>query len=94
MTKLQGKPFALIGVSRGDPPKVKKATQKNDLNWRSFADDESITAAWNFPSTPAYYVIDHKGIIRQKWIGGTPGPKALDAKIEKLIKEAEEGRDK
>jgi len=92
VTKLQGKPFALIGVNgnRYDPPKLKQATEKNNLNWRSFADDaERITAAWNNPGTPGYYVIDHKGIIRHKWMGGTPGPKELEANIEKWIAEAE-----
>ena len=90
MTKLQGKPFALIGVNgnRYDPPKLKQATEKNNLNWRSFADDaERITAAWNNPGTPGYYVIDHKGIIRHKFIG-FPGPEKFDGAIEALLKEA------
>lgn len=95
MTKLQGKPFALIGVNKNgyDPPKLKKATEKNNLNWRSFADDgETINPAWNNPGTPGYYVIDHKGMIRHKWMGGAPGTKELDAALEKLIVEAERER--
>ena len=92
MTKLQGRPFALIGVNGNgyDPPKLKKATEKNDLNWRSFADDGgTINDSWNHPSTPGYYVIDHRGIIRQKWMGGTPGPNELDAALETLIEKAD-----
>jgi hypothetical protein len=62
--------------------------EKHHLNWRSFADQGAITARWNNPGTPTYYVIDHKGVIRYKWFGN-PGEKALDAALEKLIKEAE-----
>ena len=40
--------------------------------------------------TPTLYVIDHKGVIRHKWVGG-PGEKAIDAALDKLIKEAEVG---
>ena len=60
---------------------------KEKLNWRSFADPGTINAKWN-ASTPTYYVIDGKGVIRYKWIG-SPGAKAIDTALEKLIKEAE-----
>ena len=60
---------------------------KEKLNWRSFADPGAINARWN-AATPTYYVIDHKGVIRYKWVG-SPGEKALDTALEKLIKEAE-----
>ncbi len=60
---------------------------KEKLNWRSFADPGAINAKWN-ASTPSYYVLDHKGVIRHKWIGN-PGEKAIDAALEKLIQEAE-----
>jgi len=61
---------------------------KEQLNWRSFADSSrDITANWN-AATPTYYVIDHTGMIRHKWVGN-PGEKAIDAVLEKLIKVAE-----
>ena len=90
MTKLQGKPFALIGVNgnRYDPPKLKQATEKNTLNWRSFAVQETILEQWNNPGTPMYYVLDPRGVIRHKWVG-YPGEKALDTALEELILEAE-----
>jgi hypothetical protein len=40
-------------------------------------------------STPTFYILDHKGVIRQKWVGA-PGEKAIDAALERLIPEAEE----
>ena len=60
-----------------------------NLNWRSFAYQEAINAKWN-ASTPAYYVIDHKGVIKHKWMGNAgPGAKAIDTALETLIHEAE-----
>jgi hypothetical protein len=59
------------------------------MNWRSFAYQEEINAKWN-PSTPCYYVLDAKGIIRHKWVGA-PGAKAIDSAIEHLIAETESG---
>ena len=62
---------------------------KEKLTWRSFADQGNIAARWNLSATPTFYVIDHKGVIRHKWVG-SPGEKAIDAALEKLIHEAEE----
>ena len=59
---------------------------------RSFAHQEAINARWN-PSTPGYYVLDPKGVIRYKWVGA-PGEKAIDTALEKLIREAEANRKK
>jgi hypothetical protein len=63
---------------------------KEKLTWRSFADpDGGIASKWNLSATPTLYVIDTEGIIRHKWVGA-PGAKAIDAALDKLIKETEE----
>jgi hypothetical protein len=66
---------------------------KEKLTWRSFADPGAlgrgaITTRWNLPGTPTLYILDHKGVIRHKWVGN-PGGAAIDAALEKLIREAE-----
>ena len=61
--------------------------EKENLRWRSFADDGAIVRKWNSPATPAFCVLDHKGVIRHKWIGH-PGENTIDAALEKLIQEA------
>ena len=73
---------------------LKKVMAKENLNWRSFADTKKgdgyfgpICAQWNLAGTPTLYVLDHKGVIRHKWLGG-PGEKAIDETLEKLIQEA------
>jgi hypothetical protein len=87
---LEGKPFALVGVNgnSSQAKKLKEAMVKENLNWRSFVGQGAINAAWNNPGTPGYYLLDHQGVIRHKWIG-SPGEKAIDTALEKLIKEAE-----
>ena len=88
MKKLADKPFALVGVNVNvpDPMKLKEALERQQLNWRSFTFKESTSGEWNTPGTPTYYVLDHKGIIRHKWVGN-PGEKAMDVAVEKLIGE-------
>jgi hypothetical protein len=88
--QLERKPFVLLGVHGNDyePKKLKAVMEKEKLNWRSFADRRIISAKWAGRGTPTYYVIDHKGVIRYKWLG-YPGAKAIDAALEKVIQEAE-----
>jgi hypothetical protein len=69
---------------------LKAVMAEEKMNWRSFAYQEAVSAKWN-PSTPSYYVLDPKGVIRHKW-NGAPGAKAIDTALEKLIAEAEAGK--
>ena len=62
---------------------------REKLNWRSFTGQDAIIRQWNDPTTPTFYVIDHTGTIRHKWVG-SPGEKSLDAALEKLIQEVEQ----
>jgi hypothetical protein len=91
VTKLKDKPFALIGVHVGGSTvaELKKIMEKEQLTWRSFADLGNagagpIARKWNHSATPTFYVLDHNGVIRSKWVG-PPGEKVLDATLEKLI---------
>ena len=90
--RLQGRPFALIGVnSDRDRQTVKKAMQEENITWRSFWDGGStagpIATEWNVHMWPTIYVIDHQGVIRGKQVNGT----ALDQLIDDLVTQAEAG---
>ena len=100
MKNLESKPFALLGVNVDcyTVEQLKKAVIKERLTWRSFADPRGgqqegfpgrISNQWNLEGTPTLYLIDHKGVIRYKWLGDS-GEKVIDEAIEKLVKEAEE----
>ena len=88
MNNLKEKPFVLIGVNiiATDAQKLKAVVEKEKLNWLSCFVPEATKLQWNNPGTPSYYLIDHKGVIRQKWVGN-PGAKAMDTAVEKLIEE-------
>jgi hypothetical protein len=79
-----------LNVVGHEPKELKEIMAKEKLNWRSWASRE-VSAKWN-AATPTYYVIDHRGVIRNKW-AGPPGEKAIDTVLEKLIQDAEEDRE-
>jgi peroxiredoxin len=91
---MENKPFVLLGVN-SDPSKdaLKQVIAAEKMTWRSWWDGGStqgpIATKWNVHGWPTLYVIDHKGIIRHKWIG-SPGDKVLDETLNKLVKAAEE----
>ena len=98
MQTLKDKPFALIGIHIGgaSAKQLKKVIEKDKITWRSFVDagnagQGAIAGRWNLTNTPTLYVLDHGGVIRYKWVGA-PGEKAIDAALDKLIKEAGKGR--
>ena len=92
--RLEGKPFALVGVnSDRDKAELKKAMEKENITWRSFWNGGStsgpISTRWAVSGWPTLYLIDHKGVIRKKWVG-SPGDEVMDKEIDKLVKEAED----
>jgi len=92
--KMADKPFALVGVnSDQDVNALKPVLEKEKITWRSFQNgpkgSEPIATDWNVQGWPTLCVIDHKGVIRYRWVG-SPGEDKLDEAIEKLVKEAEE----
>jgi hypothetical protein len=92
--KLADKPFALVGVnSDTDLTELKKVLEEEKITWRSFWNGKEgtrgpISTEWNVHGWPTLFIIDHKGVIRHKYLGN-PGDDKLDAAIDKLIAEAE-----
>jgi hypothetical protein len=96
VNKLNGKPFVLIGVNGdGDPTKIEKDLKDNQITWRSFQNQRKesteIAKEWNLKGWPTLYLIDHKGVIKKKWLGGPKG-ELLDQEIEKLVAAAEKDK--
>jgi len=97
VSKLADKPFAVLGVniSEPNPAALRKVLEKNNLTWRSFSDPPTsegrgaIAKKWNLGGTPTIYLIDHKGVIRHKWVGASA--KVIDKAVEELIQEVEGG---
>ncbi len=77
-----------VNIFAHEPGKLKEVIDKEPLNWRTFDDDGTITKQWNSPATPAFYVIDHDGLIRRNRIGH-PGEQVIYAVLETPIEQAE-----
>jgi len=92
--KMANRPFALIGVnSDRDLAKLKEVMKKQRITWRSFQNNpagskKKISGDWGVRGWPTLYLIDHKGVIKNKWVGN-PGASTIDNAIEALVKVAE-----
>ena len=85
--RLEGKPFALLGVNSDSKERLRRATKKENITWRSWWDggstDGPIAKAWNVKGWPTIYVLDAKGVIRHRDLRD----KELDDAIDTLLKE-------
>jgi len=92
--EMENKPFVLIGVnSDRDLAALKPILEKEKITWRSFWNGPKgtggpISEEWNVHGWPTLCLIDHKGVLRYKYLG-SPGEATLGASLEKLVKEAE-----
>jgi uncharacterized protein (TIGR03067 family) len=98
VARYKDRPFALVGVN-SDPlgTDLRATVERHRITWRSFEDKQPdrkrIAADYAVRGWPSFYLIDHKGVIRGRWVG-TPSWKAVDAQIEKLVRAAEAERKK
>jgi hypothetical protein len=91
--KLQGKPFVILGInSDADRKQLKPVLEKEQITWRSWFDggdtDGPIATQWNVQGWPTLYLVDGKGVIRDKSLGF----RDMDKLIDKLVEEAENGK--
>jgi hypothetical protein len=92
--RLREKPFALVGVHVGGSSAADLRTrmERENLPWRSFVDPGQAAAgpiarSWNSPSTPTFFVLDAKGVIRRRFVGKVD-PRVLDEVLDALLREA------
>jgi peroxiredoxin len=88
--KFANRPFVLLGVNSDHKTRFASVVAKEQLNFRCFSDGSTggpISTAWNIKGWPSIFVMDEKGVLRQKRIGD-PGDD-LDSDIDALIKEVE-----
>jgi hypothetical protein len=89
--RLKDKPFVLLGInSDKDRQELKKVMAKEQITWRSWFDGGStggpIAKAYGVRAWPTIYVLDHKGVVRDRNVRG----EAMDKAVDKLLKELEE----
>ena len=86
--RLEGKPFALLGVNSDPKDRLRQAMKKENITWRSWWDGGNtggpIAKAWNVSGWPTIYVLDAKGVIREKNVRGEEMDKAVDKLLTEL----------
>ncbi len=87
--RLEGKPFALLGInSDSNKDQLKETMKKENITWRSWWDGGStngpIATKWNVHGWPTVYVLDAKGVIRFRNVR----EKELDRAVDKLLAES------
>jgi serine/threonine protein kinase/thiol-disulfide isomerase/thioredoxin len=96
VSRLADKPFALIGVnSDKDRKALAPILAREKISWRSFWNggntDGPISTAWGIDRWPTLFLIDQKGVVKQKWVGSLPAP-VLDKAIDDLVLQVQSDR--
>jgi thiol-disulfide isomerase/thioredoxin len=91
--RLEGKPFALVGVNGDeDRPKAKAAMDKEQMTWPSFFDGKvgrgPIAVKWGISSWPTVIVLDAQGVIRHV----DPERSKLGELVDALLAEVDAGK--
>jgi len=85
--KFAEKPFALIGInSDGGQAALQKIMKEQGITWRNAVDGNTggpIATRWNVEGWPTIYILDAKGIIRNRDLRD----KRMEEAIEKLLDE-------
>jgi thiol-disulfide isomerase/thioredoxin len=94
----KSRPFAMVSVnSSATKELILKAIASKDITWRCWWDPlgESqgpIATRWHVQGWPTVYLLDHRGMIRVKFVGFVgrgEGQPPIDEAVEALVKEAE-----
>lgn len=89
--KLEGRPFAIVGVNSDKPERLKELVADGTTTWRNFTNEQEfgkISTAWGVRGWPTLYLIDHNGVIKHKGLRGD----AMEKAIMEMVAEAEKGQ--
>jgi len=89
--EMKDKPFALIGVNSDQTiERAKQAIEKNNLNWRSFQNqnegrEQAISDDWSVQGWPTVVVLDGEMKIHYRGHSGDEAIKVARALVEKMV---------
>jgi thiol-disulfide isomerase/thioredoxin len=85
------KPFVLVSVSADDKKDtLEKFLEKEPMPWVHWWDEggeSPLFKKYRVRAFPSLFLIDHAGVVREKWVGN-PGDDKIDKAVEDLVKEA------
>jgi WD40 repeat protein/S1-C subfamily serine protease len=85
--KLEGKPFAILGVNCDSQDTLRQILADKRVTWRCWSDGKGgpIAQTWELEGYPMMFVIDHQGVIRHKFVGQT-SPGQLQSVVSELMR--------
>jgi thiol-disulfide isomerase/thioredoxin len=89
--RLKDRPFVLVSVSADEKKSaLTDFLRENEMPWVHWwdGDERKILRTFRVQAFPTLYLIDHKGIIRKKWVGA-PKNDALEDAVNELVVAAE-----
>lgn len=91
--RLRDEPFTFLGMygRDGDPLEIAERFEREGITWRNAmdlgrAEDGPLWSTWAVRGFPQIYLLDDRGVIRQRWFGN-PGEDVLDREIDALLAE-------
>jgi peroxiredoxin len=86
--RMEGKPFALLGINSDPKAALRRAMAREKITWRSWWDGGRtggpIATRWNVSSWPTTYVLDAQGVIRYKGVREQDMDNAVDTLIAEM----------
>lgn len=97
--KMKDRPFEFVSVSADDDKRtLERFLEQTPMPWTHWWDDGRTSVAFRkfrVRAYPTIYLIDHAGVVRQKWVGipgNDPNSDVMDRAVEALVKEAEKAK--
>ena len=90
--KYKDRPFVLLGVAQNDPEEVKEFQKVTPMPWPNIVDGNRVLGKqWSVDSIPAAILVDHNGVIRERWRNGL-SPDEVWAAVDKAVRKAEDSK--
>jgi len=69
-TKYKDRPFVILGVAQDSAETLKEFLKTNPMPWPNIIDpNKIIQREWGVHQLPTLVLIDHRGVIRERWVG-------------------------
>ncbi|HKB02497.1 MAG TPA: TlpA disulfide reductase family protein [Gemmataceae bacterium] len=87
--KYKGRPFVILGIAQDPAEEVREFQKGTPMPWPNIIDGTRVIGKqWSVDSIPAAILVDHNGIIRERWRNGLNPTDVWDA-VERAVKKAE-----
>ena len=95
--RLKGEPFALVGVDTDrDKDSYHKQIKEHKITWRNSWQGSTsgpLCEAFRVQAYPTVFLLDHEGVIREKWVGAPEG-EVVDKAVDDLVAKAKKAQKK